>query len=269
MPDFPAPQSLNLPLCGVDSHAHLDSPRFKDDFDAMLTRARESGIARIGHVFLRMENYLAHKEHFASIPELFFLMGIHPTDLLAVTPEEEAGMAHALATDPTLLAVGEIGLDYYWKDCPPDLQKPAFIRQLALARSLQKPVVIHCRDAFADTLAILDEQGFANYPLLWHCFGGSEEEAKAILSRGWHLSFPGPLTFPKNQALRDVAATLPLDRILVETDCPYLAPQAWRGQRNEPALTVFTAKALAEAKNMPVEEVWKITGDNARRFFGL
>lgn len=264
-----APESLGLPRTGVDSHAHLDLRHFGEDIEAVLERAKAAGVAQIGNVFLSLEAWEKGREIFAARPEVFFLLGIHPTDAMHYSPQVRAGMANAFKTDARLRALGEIGLDFYWKDCPPNVQVTAFIDQLHLARELDLPVVIHCRDAYAETMQILREQGFHGYPLLWHCFGGTAEQARELVAAGWHISVPGPVTFPANAALREALAVIPRERLLTETDCPYLAPMPYRGKRNEPAYTVFTVTAMAGTLNMEPAELWTVCGDNARRFFGI
>lgn len=270
-----APQTLGMPRCGVDSHAHLDDERFTDDLEAVLERARQSGVAQIGNVFLSMDAYRQSAERFAAHPEIFFLLGIHPCDGMSCTPETLEAMEAAFRQDVRLRAVGEIGLDYYWNDCPKTVQRQIFQAQLALARRLDKPVVIHCRDAQNQTVALhetldtLEGEGFRDRPLLWHCFTADAQAAQRIISNGWYLSVPGPVTYPANTALREALRSLPGDRLLVETDAPYLAPREWRGQRNEPAFTVFTARCLAKERGEDPALLWRRCGDNARRFFGI
>ena len=155
------------------------------------------------------------------------------------------------------------------QDCPRELQFQAFGEQLELARDLALPVVIHCREAEDDCLTLLEARGFAGYPLLWHCFGGGPELARRIVGNGWHISIPGPVSYPANTALREAVAAIPAERLLLETDAPYLSPVPWRGKRNEPAYTVFTARWMAEARQMPAEDLWLLCGTNARRFFAL
>jgi TatD DNase family protein len=264
-----APESLGLPPAGVDSHAHLDLRHFGQDLELVLLRAKRAGVARIGNVFLSVEAWREGRDLFARHPEVFFLLGIHPTDAAGCAPETLEAMRGAFRSDARLKALGEIGLDYYWKDCPPPVQRAAFIAQLALARELGKPVVIHCRDAFADCLDLLVSQGLSGYPLLWHCFGGDAEQAETILSHGWHISVPGPVSFPANAALREAVRRIPLSRLMTETDCPYLAPIPYRGKRNEPAYAVFAAQAMAEARGMDAAGLWTACGATARAFFGL
>lgn len=265
----PLPESLGLPRLGVDSHAHLDSEELWPDFDGVLERAAAAGVARIGQVFLGHAAYRDKRAVMGVRPELFFILGVHPSDGLKAREGEWDALREDFCADSRLRAVGEIGLDYHWSDCPADVQQRIFREQLRLAKDVERPVVIHSRDAFEDTLTILDGEGFAGRPLLWHCFGGDAAMASAVLERGWYLSVPGPVTYPANAALREAVRLTPDDRLLLETDCPYLAPRPWRGKTNEPALSVFTAEAVAREKGMTPAELWTLCGRNALRFFGL
>ncbi len=243
-PERPAPESLGLPCTGVESHAHLDGSEFDADREAMLDRARAAGVALLGNVFLGPERWAANRHLFAHRPEVFFLLGVHPCEAQSCDDAALAAMRDAFARDERLRAVGEIGLDFYWDDCPPDVQRAAFRTQLAMARDVGRPVVIHSRDAFDDTM-------------------------RRIVAHGWHVSLPGPVSYPANEPLREAARALPLDRLLLETDCPYLSPVPYRGKRNEPAYMVFTAQAVALARGMDTAELWTVAGENARRFFGV
>ncbi|WP_027187615.1 TatD family hydrolase [Desulfovibrio cuneatus] len=265
-PFFPAPA---LPCTGVETHAHLNSKQFAEDLEAVLQRAAAAGVAQLMQVFLHPTVYEAQKHLFAPHSNVYYLLGIHPTEADQYTPEAEAATARLMREEPRFRAIGEIGLDYYWKDQPADLQKQVFAAQLALAKACDMPVVIHCRDAEEDTLAMLLEHGFSGRPLLWHCFGGTAAFAQRVVEHGWHLSIPGPVTYPANTHLREAVAAIPLERLMVETDCPYLAPVPLRGQRNEPAYLGYTIQAMAEARGMDVAELWTTCGNNARRFFGL
>lgn len=265
----PDPVTLALPPCGVDSHAHLDLEHFTEGVGPVLDRARDCGVVQVGNVFLGVEAYQKNAPLFADRPEVFFVLGAHPNDCAGFGPEEAQGMREAFARDDRLKAVGEIGLDFYWDAVPPEVQAAAFKAQLALARELERPVVIHSRNSEGEALAILLDQGFAGYPVLWHCFGGNEALAGRILKAGWSISLPGPVSYAANAALREAVASLPLDRLMLETDCPYLTPEPYRGKRNEPAYLVFTARAVAQARGADPEDIWAAAADNARRFFGL
>jgi len=274
-PPRPEPETLALPLGGVDSHAHLDLEDFDADREAVLERARACGVAYMGNVFLGPVAYFKNRYYFDAHPEVFFLLGIHPGNADQCTPEALSAMRRAFEADPRLKAVGEIGLDYYWEDHPHTLQEQTFRAQLALARELDLPPVIHCRDkadsqaAFDDCLRVLEAEGATGRKLLWHCFGGDAAQARALLERGWHLSIPGPVSYARNESLREAVAAIPLERLLIETDCPYLSAEPWRGKRNHPALVGFTAACVAEVKGLAPAEVWAATGANARAFFNL
>lgn len=263
------PLSVALPPGGVDSHAHLDSKEFDQDRAQVIERAIKAGLTGIGNVFLSPAAYKSNKDYFQDFPQVFFLLGIHPCDGLACTPACLEEIEACFEENPKIRAIGEIGLDYHWDDCPRELQMQAFARQLELAKKLGKPVVIHCREAEEDCLTLLEAGGFSGYPLLWHCFGSDAGTARRIIRHGWHISIPGPVTYPANDGLRKAVKEIPPDRLLIETDCPYLSPVPWRGTRNEPAYTVFTARALATLRDAPADELWETCGNNARRFFGL
>ncbi len=265
----PSPESLALPAAGVDTHAHLDLDPLAGQVDEVLQRARRAGLIAVGNVFLGPEAYFSGRELFERHPEVFFVLGVHPHDAASFDSGSAGRMAEAFASDTRLKALGEIGLDYYWNHAPHDVQQRAFREQLEMARTLDLPVVIHSRDAEEDVLGILLEAGFKDRPLIWHCFGRDRDLAQRIVSLGWHLSIPGPVSFPKNTALREAVAVIPADRLLLETDCPYLSPVPWRGKTNEPALLAFTAQAVAACRGVDPAELWVRCAANARAVFGL
>ena len=265
-PFFPPPA---LPRTGVEAHAHIGGKYYLEDMDEVIERARAAGTAQIIQVFLSAAAYRNNIRRFDIHPDVFFCIGIHPIEAHEHEDAELDEIAAIIRGDSRIKAVGEIGLDRYWKDCPPERQVHMFRLQLKMAKTLGMPVVIHCRDAVEDTMHMLDEEDMTGRPLLWHCFGGDTALAMRIVDRGWHLSIPGPVTYPANQALRDAVAAVPLDRLLTETDCPYLTPVPLRGKRNEPANLGYTVEAMAKARNMPVEELWTACGDNARAFFKI
>ena len=265
----PLPQDLQLPCIGVDTHAHLDLEPLASEIEACLTRARQSGLAAIGNVFLGSTAYTRNKDLFAEVPWVFFILGTHPHEAAAVDVDELERITQALDSDPRIKAFGEIGLDFYWDRSPRDRQREAFQAQLELARSKEIPVVIHSRDAEAETLNILLDMGFQDRPLLWHCFGGGEDAAVRILKQGWTLSIPGTVTYKNNPDLQAAVRTIPLERMVLETDCPFLAPEPYRGKRNEPAFTAFTAQTIAKLRQEPVLRIWEETARTARDFFSI
>ncbi len=269
------PESLGLPCVGVDTHAHLDMAGEDgfgfgiDEVNEVLERAKAAGVARVGNVFLGPGAYGRNAGLFRDHPEVFFILGVHPHDAKAWDPDAASAVEAAFRSDPRLKALGETGLDFHYDYSPRPVQERAFREQLELARQLDVPPVIHSREALAETLAVLDDMGFRGRQLVWHCFGGGPDMAQAVLERGWTVSVPGTVTWRKADDLRLAVAGIELSRMVLETDCPYLAPEPWRGKRNEPALTAFTAVAVAEAKGMEPAQVWRATADTAARVFGL
>jgi TatD DNase family protein len=255
----------------VDTHAHLDDDRLAPDLPAVLERARAAGVTRTLTVGIDRESNRLAVRYAAEHPDVFAIVGIHPNNVAAATPADFDEMEHLAATAPKVVAVGESGLDRYRDRTPFEMQEAAFIRHLALGRRLNKPVVIHCRDADADVVRVLraDFAAHGPVPAITHSFCGDAATAAACVELGLYFSLSGMLTFKANDALRAVVREIPLDRLLVETDCPYLAPQPVRGKRNEPAYVAHTAATLAQVKGVSVEEIAEITTRNAVRLFGL
>jgi TatD DNase family protein len=260
---------LGLPQGGVDTHAHLNLEDFGADLPAVLERAFTSGVSHIGNVLLNIREYYESRRIFAEYPQVFYILGIHPHESGRCGQAELVQLRELASADARVHAIGEIGLDFFYQYSAPQAQEKVFRALLRLARELERPVVVHSRDAAEATLAVLDEEKFKDYPLLWHCFGGDSALMEQLVRRGWHLSIPGPVGYPANTALREAARKAPLDRLLLETDAPYLAPLEWRGRRNEPAFAVFTAACIARERGMDAGELWTRCGENARRFFDL
>ncbi|WP_027721859.1 TatD family hydrolase [Maridesulfovibrio zosterae] len=263
------PQTVGITAPGVETHAHLDLDDFSEDLPEVMARAKECGVGRIGNVFLGPQAYEMNKALFDEYPEVFFLVGVHPNDADKFASTDIDAMRSAFQSDERLKALGEIGLDFYWDRVPGDVQESVFREQLELARELDLPVVIHSRDAHRRTLEILEDFGWSGRPLLWHCFGGDTETAQRIIEHGWYISVPGPITYKKNEIAQEAVKAIPVDRLVLESDCPFLTPEPWRGKRNEPAYVVFTAAKVAELKSMDVNELWSICAENAHRFFSL
>jgi len=267
--DRPTPDTLRLPCVGVESHAHLDFEPLALELPAVLARARAAGVDRLMQIFLGPEAYRKAVALFHPHEQVDFSIGVHPNHAEECTDEALAAMEAICRQDGRIKGIGEIGLDFYWNRVDPAVQRTAFAAQLELARTLELPVVIHSRDAHAEAVAMLKDLGFAHRPVLWHCFGGGVDQVREVVAAGWHLSIPGPVTYSRNAALREAVAAVPLQRLMLETDCPYLAPDPWRGTTNEPALMAFTAVEVARCKAMDPAELWAATGQTAREFFGL
>jgi TatD DNase family protein len=248
----------------VDSHCHLDDKQFDPDRAEVIERAREAGVERMmtigtgnGPPDLEAALRLARKHSF-----IYATVGVHPHDAAKATPETFAAM-EALAAETKVLALGEIGLDYHYDFSPRDVQRNVLVEQLKLAARAGKPIVIHTREAWDDTLSLLREH-WSGVGII-HCFSGGPAEARQALDLGFYLSFGGVLTFPKADALREAARLAPEDRLLIETDAPYLAPVPKRGKRNEPAFMVETARRLAEVRGVAPEHIAEVTTANFER----
>ncbi len=252
----------------ADSHAHLDEPEMLPDQEAVVARAREHGIGLIINVGIGRQNCRQVLKTADKYPEVFATVGVHPHGVKSLKYEDLEELS-ALAAHPKVVAVGEIGLDFYRRRSPEEIQKYWFRELLEWAGGLKKPVVVHTREAMAETLEILREFRPRLVGGIMHCFGGSLEEAHAFLDLGFFLSFSGVLTYPQAEPLRQVAKHLPLDCVLIETDCPYLAPQKWRGKRNEPAYLAATAEILAQLRGLPLEELARRTWQNTLSAFSL
>jgi TatD DNase family protein len=248
----------------VDSHCHLDHRQFGDEIDALLERAAAAGVEHFltigtadGPPVLDVAVRLAEK-----YPNVWATVGVHPHDA-AKADARTFDELRALSKHPRVVAVGEIGLDYHYDFSPRQVQSEVFVEQLRIAKEAGKPVIIHTREAWDDTVPLLSGPG------ILHCFTGTPEQAAVAVSLGFHLGFGGVLTFPKSDSVREAARTVPEDRILLETDCPYLAPVPFRGKRNEPAYIAHTARRLAEVRGVSEEEIARVTTNNFRQLFQL
>jgi TatD DNase family protein len=251
----------------VDSHCHLDFPDFAAELDAVVARARAAGIGRLVTISTRVKRHaqvLAIAERF---PEVFCSVGTHPNHAHE-EPDIDAKALIAIATHPKVVAIGEAGLDYFRKGSPREAQAAGLRQHIAAARETGLPLVIHSRDCDADMAQILkEESGKGAFPAILHCFTGGRDLAFTAIELGHYVSFTGILTFKNSDPLRAIAAALPADRIMVETDAPYLAPLPYRGKRNEPAYVVETAKVLADARGVPADEMERQTTENFFRLF--
>src|ERR1700727_1738606 len=251
----------------VDSHCHLDFPDFASELDAVVARAADARLMRLVTISTRVRRFagvLAIAERF---PDVFCSVGTHPHyahEELDVTPDDL--VAHT--RHPKVVAIGEAGLDYHYDNSPRDAQERGFRNHIAAARATGLPLVIHAREADADVAQILEEEtGQGAFPAVLHCFTGGPDLARRAIALGLYISFTGIVTFKNSSALRDIAATLRADRILVETDAPYLAPGKFRGKRNEPAFVIETANVLAETRGVSFDTIARQTTENFFRLF--
>jgi len=257
----------------IDSHCHIDGADYDADRDAVIAGARDAGVTTMLNVgtgdpqsgaFERAIEFAEKHEH------VYAAIGVHPHDAKLFDDQAEQRLVDLVKQSKRAVAWGEIGLDYHYDYSPRDVQRDVFRRQLRIARLLKLPVVIHSREADDDTVNILREEltGYERGGVM-HCFGGSVAMARNTIELGFFISFAGNLTFKKAENLRDVARQLPLDRLLIETDCPYLTPVPFRGRRNEPARVVETARCLAELLGKELEEIGRITSENFARLFNV
>jgi TatD DNase family protein len=261
----------------VDSHAHLDGSQFDPDREQVIARARDAGVQALiaigngdGPPHLDAGVQLAD-----TYPFVYATIGIHPHEARLASEHAYSEMER-LARTPKVIAWGEIGLDYYYDHSPRDTQKQVFLRQMEMAAAAKLPIVIHCRpsensdNAWEDCLQLMQEQWAAKgIGGVLHCFTGTWAHARRALDMGFMISFAGNLTFPKAQQIRDTALEVPLERLLIETDCPYLAPLPYRGKRNEPAYVKETARRLGELRGLSMEEVGELTSGNFYKFFKI
>lgn len=252
-------------VCLIDTHAHLHVAPFDADRAAVLERAAAAGVARIVEVGYDLASSRAALALAEAHPQIYAVVGVQPNYAQALPPDW-LEQVRALAAHPKAVAIGEIGLDYYWNAAPPDCQEQIFRDQLALARELGLPAVIHSRDAQADTVRILQDAARGQAGVM-HSFSGDWAYAAACLEVGFLLSFSGPVTFAKARDLHEAARRAPLAAILTETDCPYLSPHPLRGQRNEPARVALVAERLAALRDMPLNELAAAVWANAERVF--
>ena len=249
-----------------DTHAHYDDRRFNEDREQLLDGMADAGVSLILNSSSSVRSARVCLELADRYPFIYASIGVHPHDSKSMTDNTVFELEKMLS-HPKAMAVGEIGLDYYHDFSPRDVQKQRFREQMELARRANKPVIIHERESFADTLEIIRE--FRDLSGVFHCFSGSFETAKIILDLGWYLSFTGVVTFKNARKALEVIEKIPSDRILLETDCPYLSPEPMRGRRNSSLYLHYIAEKVAEVRGLSVSEVASITMENGKRFFGI
>lgn len=251
-----------------DTHAHLEDKKFFNDVDQVIEDARNQDISLI----LNVGYNLSHAHKSIALAQkydcIYAAVGLHPHDAKDGSRQfwEEL---YKLAQQPRVVALGEMGLDYYWDNSPRDIQRDVFRTQIGIAKDLQLPIIIHDRDAHQDVLTIVKEERASEVGGVFHAYSGSWEMAQEVLDLGFYISIGGPVTFKNARKILEVARKAPLDRILIETDCPYLTPHPYRGKRNEPKYVKLVAEKIAELRNISYEEVARATKNNGLRLFGI
>jgi TatD DNase family protein len=251
-----------------DTHVHLNAEQFNEDLEEVISRAKEAGVGKmvvVGFDRPTIERAMELVEHYDF---LYASVGWHPVDAIDMTNEDLAWIEE-LSSHPKVVALGEMGLDYHWDKSPKDVQKEVFRKQIHLAKKVKLPIIIHNREATQDIVDILREEGAEEVGGIMHCFSGSPEIAQECVDMNFYISLGGPVTFKNAKKPKEVAQEIPLERLLIETDCPYLAPHPNRGKRNEPAYVKLVAEQIAELKGISLEEVEKITTENANKLFNI
>lgn len=248
-----------------NTHTHLNSTELFEQRNIYIERALKNNVSHIVVAGYSLESSRKAVQIAHEYPFIYATVGISPNDCLDTT-DDDLKEIETLLQDPKVVALGEIGLDYYWKDVPSDKQKDVFIKQIEIAKRYNKPIVIHARDAYEDTYNILRDA--AHYGIM-HCYSGSVEMARRYIEIGFKISLAGPVTFKNAKVPKEVAKAIGIDHLLIETDCPYLTPHPFRGKLNEPANVVYIAQEIAQLKEMDVEDVARITTFNAKEVFGI
>jgi TatD DNase family protein len=251
-----------------DTHVHLNAEQFNEDLEEVISRAKEAGVGKmvvVGFDRPTIERAMELVEHYDF---LYASIGWHPVDAIDMT-DEDLVWIEELSSHPKVVALGEMGLDYHWDKSPKEIQKEVFRKQIQLAKKVKLPIVIHNRDATQDIVDILREEGAEEVGGIMHCFSGSPEIAQECVEMNFYISLGGPVTFKNAKKPKEVAKEIPLERLLIETDCPYLAPHPNRGKRNEPAYVKLVAEQIAELKGISLEEIEAVTTANANKLFNI
>ncbi|MFJ7640568.1 MULTISPECIES: TatD family hydrolase [unclassified Peribacillus] len=251
-----------------DTHVHVNAEQFNEDLEEVIERAQEAGVKNMVVVGFDRPTITRAMELVEIYDFMFAAIGWHPVDAIDMT-EEDLQWIEELSAHPKIVAIGEMGLDYHWDKSPKEIQKEVFRKQIRLAKKVKLPIIIHNREATADIVSILKEEGASEVGGIMHCFSGSAETALECIDMNFYISLGGPVTFKNAKKPKEVAAAVPLDRLLIETDCPYLAPHPFRGKRNEPSYVKLVAEQIADIKQLSVEEVSQATTSNAKKLFGI
>ncbi|MGE7604787.1 TatD family hydrolase [Peribacillus sp. NPDC097675] len=251
-----------------DTHVHVNAEQFNEDLEEVIERAQEAGVKNMIVVGFDRPTITRAMELVETYDFMFAAVGWHPVDAIDMT-EEDLRWIEELSAHPKVVAIGEMGLDYHWDKSPKEIQKDVFRKQIRLAKKVGLPIIIHNREATADIVSILKEENASEVGGIMHCFSGSAETALECIDMNFYISLGGPVTFKNAKKPKEVAAAVPLERLLIETDCPYLAPHPFRGKRNEPSYVKLVAEQIAEIKQLSIEEVSQATTNNAKKLFGI
>jgi len=251
-----------------DTHVHLNAEQYNEDLQEVIARAQQEGVSNMVVVGFDRPTIQRAMELADQYEFIYACVGWHPVDAIDMT-EADLLWIEELAAHPKVVAIGEMGLDYHWDKSPKDIQKEVFRRQIRLAKKVKLPIVIHNREATADIVEILKEEAAEEVGGIMHCFSGSPEVAKECVNMNFYISLGGPVTFKNAKKPKEVAAEIPLEKLLIETDCPYLTPHPYRGQRNEPGYVKLVAEQIAEIKGISFDEVAQVTSQNAKKLFDI
>lgn len=251
-----------------DTHVHVNAEQFNGDLEDVIERAKEAGVDNMVVVGFDRPTIIRAMELIETYDFMYAAVGWHPVDAIDMT-EDDLQWIEELSNHPKVVAIGEMGLDYHWDKSPKDVQMEVFRKQIRLAKKVGLPIIIHNREATADIVNILKEEEASRVGGIMHCFSGSAETALECINMNFYISLGGPVTFKNAKKPKEVAAAVPLERLLIETDCPYLAPHPYRGKRNEPSYVKLVAEQIAEIKQLTIEEVSQATTENAKKLFGI
>ncbi|MFA1715304.1 TatD family hydrolase [Peribacillus frigoritolerans] len=251
-----------------DTHVHVNAEQFNEDLEDVIERAKEAGVDNMVVVGFDRPTIIRAMELIETYDFMYAAVGWHPVDAIDMT-EDDLQWIEELSNHPKVVAIGEMGLDYHWDKSPKDVQMEVFRKQIRLAKKVGLPIIIHNREATADIVNILKEEEASRVGGIMHCFSGSAETALECINMNFYISLGGPVTFKNAKKPKEVAAAVPLDRLLIETDCPYLAPHPYRGKRNEPSYVKLVAEQIAEIKQLTIEDVSQATTENAKKLFGI
>ncbi|GAF22119.1 MULTISPECIES: TatD family hydrolase [Shouchella] len=252
----------------IDTHVHLNADQFEDDVNETILRAREAGVKEMVVVGFDEKTINRAMELIEKDDHIYAAIGWHPVDAVDMT-DDHLSWIEELSKHPKVVALGEMGLDYYWDKSPKEVQKDVFRKQIALAKKVKLPIIIHNRDADQDVVDLLEEEQAKEVGGVMHCFGGSVETAERCIKNNFYIGLGGPVTFKNAKRPKEVAKQIPLNRLVVETDAPFLAPHPYRGKRNEPAYVKRVAEDIADIREMSFEELCQKTTENAKKLFGL